>query len=145
MSPQSLARRNHPRPRRWPSNFGHLLPLDLAAAAQDLRAVLGLLAALGRGAADHHQQVQHGAAAGLDRHDHPGARDPSDRYEHRTRRYAVSFLTLVQYLPLLTRARYVVATTTVWSGASYIYSKDAVKILTPQEAEEKAEDKKGPK
>ncbi|KAH6627869.1 CDP-alcohol phosphatidyltransferase-domain-containing protein [Chaetomium tenue] len=32
---------------------------------------------------------------------------------------------------------YVVATTTVWSGASYIYSKDAVKILTPQQAEEK--------
>ncbi|GKT43793.1 putative CDP-alcohol phosphatidyltransferase class-I family protein [Colletotrichum spaethianum] len=27
--------------------------------------------------------------------------------------------------------RYVVATTTVWSGASYIYTKDAVKILTP--------------
>lgn len=23
------------------------------------------------------------------------------------------------------------ATTTIWSGASYIYSKDAVKILTP--------------
>lgn len=37
-----------------------------------------------------------------------------------------------------------VATTTIWSGASYIYSKDAVKILTPQKAEdEKAEDKKG--
>jgi hypothetical protein len=25
--------------------------------------------------------------------------------------------------------RYLVATTTVWSGASYIYTKDAVKIL----------------
>lgn len=25
--------------------------------------------------------------------------------------------------------RYVVATTTIWSGASYVYSKDAVKIL----------------
>ena len=25
--------------------------------------------------------------------------------------------------------RYVVAATTVWSGASYVYSKDAVKIL----------------
>jgi cardiolipin synthase len=39
-----------------------------------------------------------------------------------------------------------VATTTIWSGASYIYSKDAVKILTPPQAEdEKAEDKKGPR
>ena len=39
------------------------------------------------------------------------------------------------------------ATTTVWSGASYVYSKDAVKILTPPTAEkEKAEDKKeGPR
>jgi cardiolipin synthase (CMP-forming) len=34
-----------------------------------------------------------------------------------------------------------VATTTIWSGASYIYSKDAVKILTPQEAEEKEKEK----
>jgi cardiolipin synthase len=42
----------------------------------------------------------------------------------------------------LTLARYVVATTTIWSGASYIYSKDAVKILTPQEAEEKKAEKK---
>ena len=25
--------------------------------------------------------------------------------------------------------RYIVATTTVWSGASYLYTKDAVKIL----------------
>lgn len=30
--------------------------------------------------------------------------------------------------------RYVVATTTIWSGASYIYSKDAVKILKPPKA-----------
>ncbi|KAH6624965.1 hypothetical protein B0J18DRAFT_367263 [Chaetomium sp. MPI-SDFR-AT-0129] len=37
--------------------------------------------------------------------------------------------------------QYIVATTTVWSGASYIYSKDAVKILTPQEAEEKKAEK----
>lgn len=45
--------------------------------------------------------------------------------------------------------RYLVATTTVWSGASYIYSKDAVKILTPEEQEarssrkESADQKKG--
>jgi hypothetical protein len=32
--------------------------------------------------------------------------------------------------------RYVVATTTIWSGASYVYSKDAVKILSqPKENE----------
>ncbi|KAL2754689.1 hypothetical protein ACRALDRAFT_2043615 [Sodiomyces alcalophilus JCM 7366] len=38
---------------------------------------------------------------------------------------------------LLTRFRYVVAATTLWSGASYIYSKDAVKILnTPRRAGE---------
>ncbi|MCJ1227052.1 hypothetical protein MMC12_003707, partial [Toensbergia leucococca] len=29
--------------------------------------------------------------------------------------------------------QYLVATTTVWSGASYVYSKDAVKILRPEE------------
>ncbi|AEO69358.1 0e3c1dad-94ad-43de-a0e3-ed6774ffec97 [Thermothielavioides terrestris] len=36
--------------------------------------------------------------------------------------------------------QYVVATTTIWSGASYVYSKDAVKILTHQSQpdEEKA-------
>ena len=43
-------------------------------------------------------------------------------------------------------ARYVVATTTIWSGASYIYSKDAVKILTqPQPDKEKPDEKKGPR
>ncbi|KAK2000516.1 CDP-alcohol phosphatidyltransferase [Colletotrichum falcatum] len=31
----------------------------------------------------------------------------------------------------MTIMQYVVATTTIWSGASYIYTKDAVKILTP--------------
>lgn len=34
--------------------------------------------------------------------------------------------------------RYLVATTTIWSGASYIYTKDAVKILTPKEVEERS-------
>ncbi|KAG7290497.1 hypothetical protein NEMBOFW57_000499 [Staphylotrichum longicolle] len=39
--------------------------------------------------------------------------------------------------------QYVVATTTIWSGASYVYSKDAVKILTPPPVEEgRAEDEK---
>lgn len=37
--------------------------------------------------------------------------------------------------------RYTVAVTTIWSGASYIYSKDAVKILTPlKDAEKKQGD-----
>lgn len=31
--------------------------------------------------------------------------------------------------------QYLVATTTIWSGASYVYNKDAVKILTPREKE----------
>ncbi|KAK3302076.1 uncharacterized protein B0T15DRAFT_496550 [Chaetomium strumarium] len=35
--------------------------------------------------------------------------------------------------------QYVVATTTIWSGASYVYSKDAVKILTQPQADEKKE------
>jgi cardiolipin synthase (CMP-forming) len=34
--------------------------------------------------------------------------------------------------------RYLVATTTIWSGASYIYTKDAVKILSQEQG-------KGPK
>lgn len=29
--------------------------------------------------------------------------------------------------------RYLVATTTAWSGASYIYTKDAVKILSQEQ------------
>jgi cardiolipin synthase len=31
--------------------------------------------------------------------------------------------------------RYIVATTTVWSGLSYVYSKDAVKILSREDIE----------
>lgn len=45
----------------------------------------------------------------------------------------------------MTALQYIVATTTVWSGASYIYSKDAVKILTHEnirEAEKKRYEKK---
>ncbi|PGH02702.1 hypothetical protein AJ79_07581 [Helicocarpus griseus UAMH5409] len=33
--------------------------------------------------------------------------------------------------------QYIVAATTFWSGASYVYSKDAVKILTAEEIEER--------
>lgn len=35
--------------------------------------------------------------------------------------------------------RYIVATTTVWSGASYVYSKDAVKILSHEEIKQRQE------
>lgn len=38
--------------------------------------------------------------------------------------------------------QYLVALTTVWSGASYAYSKDAVKILTQDEVEERLANKK---
>ncbi|KAK2764871.1 hypothetical protein FQN54_008568 [Arachnomyces sp. PD_36] len=37
--------------------------------------------------------------------------------------------------------QYIVAITTVWSGMSYIYSKDAVKILTREEIDKKTGDK----
>ena len=35
----------------------------------------------------------------------------------------------VLLLEVLADGRYTVATTTIWSGLSYVYSKDAVKIL----------------
>lgn len=35
--------------------------------------------------------------------------------------------------------RYIVATTTTWSGVSYLYTKDAVKILTAEERAERAQ------
>jgi hypothetical protein len=40
-------------------------------------------------------------------------------------------MTVLQYCPIevVTDGRYTVATTTIWSGLSYVYSKDAVKIL----------------
>ncbi|KAK2811790.1 hypothetical protein FQN50_001828 [Emmonsiellopsis sp. PD_5] len=38
----------------------------------------------------------------------------------------------------MTGLQYIVAGTTVWSGASYVYSKDAVKILTAEEIERRA-------
>jgi hypothetical protein len=36
---------------------------------------------------------------------------------------------------LTTENRFTVATTTVWSGLGYLFSKDAVKILTKEEVE----------
>lgn len=41
--------------------------------------------------------------------------------------------------------RYLVATTTIWSGASYIYTKDAVKILTQEDKDVKETPKDGRK
>ncbi|KAK2792124.1 hypothetical protein FQN51_001919 [Onygenales sp. PD_10] len=40
--------------------------------------------------------------------------------------------------------KYIVAGTTFWSGASYVYSKDAVKILTAEEIERRAALKREP-
>lgn len=40
--------------------------------------------------------------------------------------------------------RYTVAATTIWSGASYVYTKDAVKILSQKDAEAKEQNKPGP-
>lgn len=37
----------------------------------------------------------------------------------------------------MTAAQYIVATTTVWSGASYLYTKNAVKILGATSHEDK--------
>lgn len=37
--------------------------------------------------------------------------------------------------------RYLVAATTVWSGASYLYTKDAVKILTAEERAQRIQKK----
>lgn len=44
-------------------------------------------------------------------------------------------VTAIDFSTTLSVLQYVVATTTVWSGASYVYSKDAVKILTQPEQE----------
>lgn len=38
--------------------------------------------------------------------------------------------------------RYLVATTTVWSGLSYVFSKDAVKILSDNKKDQAEQDKK---
>ncbi|KAI9762294.1 MAG: hypothetical protein M4579_000442 [Chaenotheca gracillima] len=45
----------------------------------------------------------------------------------------------------MTAAQYLVATTTVWSGASYIYTKDAVKILSREEKNQGAGQSEGAK
>ncbi|KAH8821584.1 cardiolipin synthase-like protein [Xylogone sp. PMI_703] len=37
----------------------------------------------------------------------------------------------------MTALQYIVATTTIWSGASYVYTKDAVKILSQENSENK--------
>jgi hypothetical protein len=59
--------------------------------------------------------------------------------------------TMLSMALLTSSNRYLVATTTIWSGASYIYSKDAVKILnqneskTTDETETKKEEESTPK
>ncbi|VBB86888.1 Putative cardiolipin synthetase [Podospora comata] len=48
-------------------------------------------------------------------------------------------VTAVDFSQSLTVLQYIVATTTVWSGASYVFSKDAVKILTQPESKKEKE------
>lgn len=43
---------------------------------------------------------------------------------------------------LTTQPRYLVATTTIWSGLSYIYTKDAVKIVGQQDPMKKDQEQK---
>ncbi|KAL2067950.1 hypothetical protein VTL71DRAFT_16048, partial [Oculimacula yallundae] len=50
-------------------------------------------------------------------------------------------LVTVDVSTAMTAMQYLVATTTVWSGASYIYSKDAVKILNQDKGPKKTEAK----
>ncbi|KAK3990611.1 CDP-alcohol phosphatidyltransferase-domain-containing protein [Cladorrhinum sp. PSN332] len=57
-------------------------------------------------------------------------------------------VTAIDFGTALSTLQYVVATTTIWSGASYVFSKDAVKILTKPEAktgEKKKEEETGGK
>jgi hypothetical protein len=63
----SLAGGNHPRPRRWSGHGRLVLSVDIAPAASNCCSLLGLFLALGRGATNHHQQVQHGPATGAGR------------------------------------------------------------------------------
>ncbi|CCM02680.1 uncharacterized protein FIBRA_04785 [Fibroporia radiculosa] len=44
----------------------------------------------------------------------------------------VSPVLAVDISPVLTAFQWVVATTTVWSGASYLFTKDAVRVLSPR-------------
>jgi cardiolipin synthase len=46
-------------------------------------------------------------------------------------------LVLFYFSWLLTISRYLVAGTTLWSGLSYVFSKDAVKILTKEEVQKR--------
>jgi len=50
-------------------------------------------------------------------------------------------LVTVDVSAAMTAMQYLVATTTVWSGASYIYTKDAVKIVSQKERSQKEKEK----
>lgn len=58
-----------PRPRRVTCRGGHLLPLCLAAGAQDIYTILGLLPAIRRGASHDRVEVQYLPATSADRLD----------------------------------------------------------------------------
>jgi cardiolipin synthase len=49
----------------------------------------------------------------------------------------IFFSLFIVQLHILTTRRYLVAATTIWSGLSYVFSKDAVKILSDKEIQER--------
>lgn len=118
----------------WPSYFSHLFSLDIIAATQNVFTVLGFLTAISRSSTHHNQQIQHFSSIGLGWSYNRSA-DSKRRLGTDAHSYAVSLGVILSschwsVFVLLTRTgRYIVATTTIWSGASYIFSKDAIKIL----------------
>ncbi|KAH6661259.1 CDP-alcohol phosphatidyltransferase-domain-containing protein [Truncatella angustata] len=55
------------------------------------------------------------------------------------------FVTAIEVGPALIGLQYIVATTTIWSGLSYVFSKDAVKILSDAKTKEQPADSEDPK
>ncbi|KAI1862671.1 uncharacterized protein JN550_010008 [Neoarthrinium moseri] len=54
-------------------------------------------------------------------------------------------VTGIEVGPALVGLQYIVATTTIWSGLSYVFSKDAVKILSDAKDKEQSKDEEEPK
>jgi hypothetical protein len=139
--------------------------LDIPPTTKDLLPLLGLFPSLCRGPPHDNQQIQHRVTASAHRGHHRHAfghnrRDPG--HDGSTVSFAKIFLfgeeklfffppgivpafdggeRAMMMLMLTTHViRYLVATTTIWSGASYIYTKDAVKILNQDKSKEEKPD-----
>ena len=155
----SLARWYNPLSRRPPRHRSDLLSLHLPPTSQDLFPVLGLLASQRRSASHWYQQGQYCFAIGIDRMDDGYASDGWDEplvgdgvggnaVSVLFRSSGVERIESFACRPwgvdgVLGRKadvyiRYLVAATTIWSGASYVYSKDAVKILSREEIEQRS-------